>query len=229
MSCSKYASTPQTTNLARVSRLILGPCADVMRDVLLREIPATDLSKKVQKWINSQKRHLLNTSQTDLIFPQPSNIYGGNYSDMDISLLYILLRNVTYLPAHSKGWDNDPDPTDRSVSANIERIRFIRNKHYGHAVEIGIPDTDFQSEFMNIRKIAEDVDVYLGVSKHQKSVDFIKTDKMDPEQEMEWIKHLTILESVVSNVEENTKKIHQNTKEIQKLKHKIENKRIEKF
>ncbi|XP_062587640.1 uncharacterized protein LOC134249288 [Saccostrea cucullata] len=207
MSHSKYASTPQTTNLARISRLILGPCADIMRDVLLNEVPTTDLSRRVKNWIKSEKRNPLNKSQTDLLFPPQSNIYGGNYSDMDISLLYILLRNVTNLPAHNQGWGNDPDPTDRSVSANMERIRLIRNKHYGHAVEIGIPDADFQSEFMIISKIAEDVDIYFGVSKHQESVDFIKREKMDPEQEMKWIKQLTIIESLVSDVEENTREI----------------------
>ncbi|XP_062569654.1 uncharacterized protein LOC134231661, partial [Saccostrea cucullata] len=222
MSCSKYASTPQTTNLARISRLILGPCADIMRDVLLNEVPANDLSKKVKSWKKSEKRNPLNKSQNDLIFPPSSQNYAGDYSDMDISLLYTLLRNVTNLPAHSQGWGNDPDPTDRSVSANMERIRLLRNKHYGHAVVIGIPDADFQTEFMNIRKIAEDVDIYFGVSKHQKSVDFIKTDNMDPEQEMKWIKQLAILESLVSNVEENTQ-------EIQKLKHKVENTGFENF
>ncbi|XP_062611432.1 uncharacterized protein LOC134273260, partial [Saccostrea cucullata] len=222
MSHLKYASTPQTTNLARTSRLILGPCADMMREVLLNEVPTTDLSRRVEKWLKSAKKNPLHISQTDLIFPPPSSIYGGNYSDMDISLLYILLRNVTKLPAHSQGWGNDPDTTDRSVSANMERIRFIRNKHYGHAVEIGIPDADYQNEFMNIRKIAEDVDIYFGGTKYQKSVDFIKTDTMDAEQEMKWIKQLAIFESVVSNVEENTK-------EIQKLKHKIENTGFEKL
>ncbi|XP_062595975.1 serine/threonine-protein phosphatase 6 regulatory ankyrin repeat subunit C-like [Saccostrea cucullata] len=216
MSHSKYASTPQTTNLARISRLILGPCADMMRGVLLKEVPATDLSRRVKSWMKSEKRNPLNKSQADLIFPPPSNIYGGNYSDLDISLLYTLLRNLTTLPAHSQGWGNNPDPTDRSVSANMERIRCIRNKHYGHAVEIGIPDADFQLECMNIRKIAEDVDICFGVSKYQQSVDFIKTEKMDPQQEIKWIKKLTILESLVSVVE-------QNAKEIQKLKNKKEN------
>ncbi|XP_062584566.1 uncharacterized protein LOC134246250 [Saccostrea cucullata] len=211
MSHSKYASTPQTTNLARISRLILGPCADVMRDVLLKEIPATDLSKAVKTWLKTQKRNPLNVSQTELIFPPPSKIYTGDYSNLDITLLYTLLRNVTKLPAHNQGWGNDPDPTDRSVSASMERIRFIRNKHYGHAVDIGIPDVDFQLECMNIRKIAEDVDICFGVSKHQQSVDFIKTEKMDPQQEIKWIKKLTILESLVSDVE-------QNAEEIQKLK-----------
>ncbi|XP_062594182.1 uncharacterized protein LOC134255675 [Saccostrea cucullata] len=222
MSHSKYASTPQTTNLARISRLILGPCADVMRDVLIKEVPATDLSKAVKTWLKTQKRNPLFNSQTDLIFPSPSNIYTGDYSDMDISLLYILLRNVTTLKAHSKGWGNDPDPTDRSVSANIERLRLIRNKYYGHAVQISLPDSDFQSEFSNIRKIVEEVDNYFGVCKHQQSVDFIKTEKMDPEQEMKWIKQLTILESLVSDVEENTR-------EIRELKDKIENRGFENF
>ncbi|XP_062594112.1 ankyrin repeat domain-containing protein 17-like, partial [Saccostrea cucullata] len=34
MSLSKYTSTTETTNLARVARLLLGPCTDVLRDIL---------------------------------------------------------------------------------------------------------------------------------------------------------------------------------------------------
>ena len=51
-----------------------------------------------------------------------SGSYSGNYDDMDISLLYILLRDVCGIQAHKNGWGNAPDSEDRSVSANIERL-----------------------------------------------------------------------------------------------------------
>ncbi|XP_062573887.1 serine/threonine-protein phosphatase 6 regulatory ankyrin repeat subunit B-like [Saccostrea cucullata] len=208
MSCSKYASTPETKNLARISRLILGPCADVMRDVLQKEVPIADLSRRVKSWLRSDTRNTLNKSQTDLIFPPSSNTYSGDYSDLDIYLLYTLLRNVTNLPAHSQGWGNDPEPTDRSVSANIERIRLVRNRYYGHVVNKGISDANFQVEFNNIRIIVEDIDGHLGSPKHLMSVDSIKTQTMDPVQEKKWIVKLNSIDSLARDTDQHKGEIN---------------------
>lgn len=51
MAQSKYASTQETTNLARVARVILGPCTDILRAVLQNEITPSDLSNKVKTYL----------------------------------------------------------------------------------------------------------------------------------------------------------------------------------
>jgi hypothetical protein len=101
---------------------------------------------------------------------------------MDISILYTLLRNITGIPPHIKGWGFDPDPSDRSLSANIERIRSIRNQ----CVHCSVPhmsNKDFLSIWSAIKSTMADIDSFLNNgNKYTKAVDFLRNETMDPEQ-----------------------------------------------
>ncbi|XP_062618269.1 E3 ubiquitin-protein ligase DZIP3-like [Saccostrea cucullata] len=212
MSLSKYTSTPETTNMARLARLILGPCTDVLRDILKTEIPPSDLSKKVKQWTDdlkkNKKRNPLIPSQNDTIFPSPTNQYGGNYSDLDISLLYTILRNVSKIPPHSKGWGETPDHADRSVAANIERIRLLRNKFYGHSADISLSDSEFRQEWRIIWDIIVELERHLGTSTvYQESVKKVKTCSMDPELEHRYINRLGAVDGLHSSVSKFSEKL----------------------
>lgn len=120
MALSKYESIRETTNFARIARIILGPCTDVLRDVLKKELLPSALSQNFKTFIaNRPKKNPINQKQQQLI-----NI--GTYSDFDITLLYFCLRNLCSIPGHIKKWGNDPSLMDRSLSANIERIRILQ-------------------------------------------------------------------------------------------------------
>ncbi|XP_062601738.1 uncharacterized protein LOC134263416 [Saccostrea cucullata] len=208
MSLSKYryTSTTETTNLARLARLILGPCTDALRDVLKKEISPGDLSKECKKWFddpaNHTARNRFNKQYMDLIFPLPAKQYGGNYSDFDISLLYQLLRNISKMPPHTKGWGKDPDPGDRSVSANIERVRVLRNKYYGHINEFSITDSEFRQEWRNIHDIVVELEMTFGTTTaYQDAVKEIKTCSMDPENETKYIQKLTVIDELFEKIE----------------------------
>ncbi|XP_062591547.1 uncharacterized protein LOC134253042, partial [Saccostrea cucullata] len=212
MSLSKYTSTPETTNTARLARLILGPCTDVLREILKKEIPPSDLSKKVKEWTDdlkkNKKRNPFNPSQNDIIFPTPTNQYKGDYSDLDISILYIILRNVSKIPPHSKGWGENPDPADRIVAANIERIRLLRNKYQGHSADIFLSDSEFSQEWRNIRGIIVELERHLGTSTvYQESVKEIKTCSMDPEHEHKYINRLGVVDDLHSSVSRFSEKL----------------------
>lgn len=60
--------------------------------------------------------------QPQITKEQEKIIHNGNYAEFDITLLYFSLRNISKIPPHVKQWGNEPIPSDRSVSANIERI-----------------------------------------------------------------------------------------------------------
>lgn len=140
MAQSKYLSTQETTNLARLSRIVLGPCTDDLRAILGKEILLSSLSETVKTFLAKapkQKTTLITKEQESLI-------NTGNYSDFDISLLYVLLRNITKIPPHIKKWGKTPKRCDRSVSANIERLRLIRND-LGHISKISISDHTFNT------------------------------------------------------------------------------------
>ena len=173
MASTSYAATEEMTNIYRVSRLLMGPCTDQLRDLLRYYIPPASFPAVIQKEISRLPR--LTGPQRNMIIP----IYSGNYDDMDISLLYILLRNLCGIQEHHNGWDKIPDSTDRSVSANIERIRMARNR-CGHSTG-GMSNADFNQIWSEIRVAVVDLDKALGnTNKYQKAVNFIRNDTMDP-------------------------------------------------
>lgn len=77
-------------------------------------------------------------------------IHGKIYVDFDISLLYTILRYICGIHEHKNGWGDVPLPTDRIVSANIERIRLIRNE-YGHSAEFSLSDIEFKRKWQDIQ------------------------------------------------------------------------------
>lgn len=186
MAQSKYCSTRETTNLARLSRIILGPCTDVLRAILRKEIPPSTLPQKVKTYLakTPKPKNTLITKEQELL------INNGNVSDFDISLLYFLLRNITQIPPHINEWGNNPRQCDRSVSANIERIRLIRN-FLGHISEISISEDTFNTRWREISGIVKELDTYLGTSTvYHDSVVELKTCSMDNEQQFRYTKEL---------------------------------------
>lgn len=196
MSHSKYESNRETTNLARVARIILGPCTDLLRYVL-KTISPPDLKNKVKIFIANipkNKRPPINQNQVQVVL-------GGNYSDFDITLLYFLLRNICSLPTHGNQWGNDPSPGDKSVSANIERIRIIRNEFYGHATHFSLSDVDFQLKWNQLFEIVKELEGNFGTSTyHQDAVTEIKSCPMDQEAVKNYIERLLVVEKLQETV-----------------------------
>ncbi|KAK3106958.1 hypothetical protein FSP39_003933 [Pinctada imbricata] len=179
MATSKYSSTEETTNASRVSRVLLDPCTDQLRDLLRHYVPPHTFPQVIQRY--RLKLQNLTKPQIDLILPR-SGHYTGIYSDFDISLLYTLLRNICNIPPHTKGWGKDPDPNDVSLSANIENIRITRNKAYGHVLSSSLSNSDFNDIWSTVRSSVVEIDTFLNNNKtYEKEVDFLRNETMDPE------------------------------------------------
>lgn len=193
MSNSKFKLTGENTNLARVAQMILGPCTNVLRDVLRKKISPPDLEKKVRAYVADTKKPLINKQQEAIV-------YGKDYSKLDVTLLYFLLRNMCSIQPHSNKWGNNPNPGDKSVSANIERVRLIRND-YGHNSETYISDTDFNIKYQDIKNIVQELEKYLGSStKNQDEVKELETCPMDPTQSEKNIKELLDLHEKIKDI-----------------------------
>lgn len=186
MAQNKFSSTLETTNLARETRIILGPCTQVLRDVLTKEINPSNLPQLVRTYLAKPKRSAITPKQKDLI-------NNANYSEFDITLLYFLLRNISQIPQHATEWGKDPDQGDRSVSANIERIRLRRNE-LCHNSNFAISNTDFNKKWQEIFDTVKELENYAGSSTvNQDAVFEIKTCSMDPVQESIYIEKLLVL------------------------------------
>lgn len=95
MSLSKYKSNKWTTHFARFARALLGPCSDVLREVLVKETSPFDLEKKVKSYISLKKKPSIRDDHERLV-------YGKDYSVFDITLLYFLFRNMCSIKPHKK-------------------------------------------------------------------------------------------------------------------------------
>ena len=198
MASTSYAATEEMTNINRVSRLLMGPCTDQLRDLLCFYIPPASFPSVIQREKNRLPH--LTEPQRKLILPN-SGVYSGNYDDMDISLLYILLRNVSGIQAHNRGWGNTPDSTDRSVSANIERLRLARNQ-CGHSLG-RMCYTEFNQIWSEIMAAVVDLDKTLGNgNKYQEIVDFIRNDTMDPVRDKHYRDQLIEQMKEIKNIKE---------------------------
>nr|XP_022305097.1 serine/threonine-protein phosphatase 6 regulatory ankyrin repeat subunit C-like [Crassostrea virginica] len=134
-------------NLKTLRSLLDGPCTNLLQEVLQQHVPEKDIHKLLNDQVKKRLiiPFLRKLNQEDIFYPQ-TGVFNGTYADFDISLLYALIRNLTGIPDHNKGWGNIPDINDTSTAANIERIRILRNK-CAHSFSSKLTDKEFKKEW----------------------------------------------------------------------------------
>ncbi|XP_033739422.1 uncharacterized protein LOC117326809 [Pecten maximus] len=214
---SKYFSSTETTNFARLSRLVVDVCSDVLRAVLRANIPPPGLNAILQ----SQRVHLcryLEHRQQQSLYP-PGGVYTGTLEDLDLTLLYKLIRNlqgINIVP-HVKGWGRRPDNIDRSLAANIDRLRIQRNEAYGHLRRASLSDTDFHRIWGIIRQCISEIEQgSLTGDTYVTAVDNLLTVTMDPDTENEYIGKLRKQQDKFEAIVEDVKRAVVNVESHQK-------------
>lgn len=145
-----------TENFLRLCRLIMVLCNDLFRDILSHYIKPSDLRAELDK--NKKKlMTIMNTDQKKKIYPTNGNT-SLTSNDLDISVIYILLRNICNIPEHYEGWGNYPNKNDTSIAACIERIRIQRNKIAGHSTDGRVTCDEFKNHWSEIRNAVVDIE-----------------------------------------------------------------------
>ncbi|XP_048768979.1 uncharacterized protein LOC125675389 [Ostrea edulis] len=93
-----------------------------LRDLLSKKIPPKDIFQRVSNGTKKQKENVKN--QMPLIEAAANE---EDYSSLDITLLYSLLRNFTDVSEPTDGWRNEPKDGFIRLGDDIERIRHMRN------------------------------------------------------------------------------------------------------
>nr|XP_022316857.1 uncharacterized protein LOC111120436 [Crassostrea virginica] len=141
-------SPEDRTRFCRLSLVIIDELTQILRDLLHNEVHPSQILNKV-----NQFGHLkLRADQIAVI--RDANTRG--YQDFDITLLYTLLRNVCQnitFPSQNWGVSNMPSPNEVTVGDDVERIRLIRNKLFGHIPEAAISETEFKDYWSIISNI----------------------------------------------------------------------------
>ena len=126
-------STLERSNFQRLSTLlVVGGTATLLKLLESKLPPGTNL----QDFLADPKiklsiiRHLTRP-QKELLYP-PLGTSEVESRNLDISIIFKLLRNACGMTEPPKGWDQLPDETDESLEADMARIKFYRNSVYGH-------------------------------------------------------------------------------------------------
>ena len=94
-----------------------------IRPQQLYTVLSTTYKKKITKLKN---KRILQQDQVDKLLPPNST--ATDSSEFDITLICILIRNCTNLPAPLNGWDDkNPPSNDQSIAAFVIRAREWRN------------------------------------------------------------------------------------------------------
>ena len=144
-SASALDDTHEKCSGTKLARLLIDGGTETLRRTFDSIRPPANLQAVLrtnQPLLNTlRKKRVINTSQWDILYPP-----GGAAPDskaFDITLLCVLLRNICGLTAPATGWDALPPAADVSRKANLARIKYYRNKLYGHVTSTGVSETDF--------------------------------------------------------------------------------------
>lgn len=169
-----YCFNPQkaSDNYLRLCQLIALLCGDLFRDILSRYIKPTDLRSELDN--NKQKLvNIFNKQQQNQIYPATGNT-SLTAKDFDITIIYILLRNICNIPSHKTGWGNPPAKGDNSIAAGIEIIRLTRNSISAHSTNGMIEDPVFDKHWKELRNVVVQIETQLtGSELYKRGVDFL--------------------------------------------------------
>ena len=149
-------ATDEKANFQRLTRLLMRGGLALLREMFDSIHPPANLPAvlsnpviKTQLQTLRRNRVLTHPEWNCLYNPSGPGTYGKS-TDFDISLLCKLLRAICSLTPPATGWDILPNSTDHSLEADLVRIKFYRNKIYGHNHSMEITNADFEKLWMEI-------------------------------------------------------------------------------
>ena len=179
------SSSKETTNYARLCRLLVDVGTQALRDTLDAIHPPANLpsvlaaNKRTLQSLRVKK--IINPIQWGKLFPAIPTAVSSR--DFDTTLLMVLLRNLCGLTAPMTGWDALPAVTDLSREADIARVKYFRNTVYGHAEKASVDDISFNNFWSDIRNTL----VRLGGVTYQAAIDKLRNETMDPDIEDHYV------------------------------------------
>ena len=180
-------STSEKANFHRVTRLLISGGTRLLRETFDFIHPPSCLHRVlknpvVEKQLKSAR---LSKPQWDCLYPSPG-VYGKS-TDFDLTLLFRLLRTICNLTPPALGWDALPASTDRSLTADLARIKYYRNSIYGHVNQnMEITDDEFPALWQTISDALARIAGCIGHTtkiKWQKAIDSFLKDPLTAEDE----------------------------------------------
>ncbi|CAB4038660.1 E3 ubiquitin- ligase DZIP3, partial [Paramuricea clavata] len=197
-SCSVMASVDleEKSNFTRLSRLLVDKGTEALRNTFDAIHPPANLPGVLnanRKSLLRLRFRVINDSQWNLLFPPSGN--PPDSKTFDVTLLTVLFRNICGFTAPPTGWDTMPVNTDRSVQANIVRLKSFRNEVYAHVTSTQLDNATFESLWLQIAQALVELNI------PQNDVDDLKTCPLAHEEQI----YVEMLKKLKSQEEESTK------------------------
>ena len=172
---SVFERTDEQINGLKLMRLIVDGGTEALKNTFTKIYPGNlqvvlSCTRSYNTLCKLKHNRIINQDQWDILYPPKSQ--PPNINNFDITLLFVLLRNICNLspPASSAYWNRMPIVTDHSREADIIRIKLFRNKRFGHISNTTVSLSDFNTFWAEISSPL----VRLGID--QIEVDRLKND-----------------------------------------------------
>ncbi|XP_061170980.1 uncharacterized protein LOC133180481 [Saccostrea echinata] len=179
-----------TENFARLCQLLVTICGDVMRDILSHYIKPVNFRQELDK-NRSKLEKITNAQEKDLLYPPHSSsscVPQIRSRDLDLSLLYKILRNICNIPTHIAGWGKQPRVGDFSLASCIERIRILRNSISGHSTDGAVDDVEFENYWRELKKSVVEIErEVIGSDKYERGIDHLYDCDLNPTKSKEYV------------------------------------------
>nr|XP_022308992.1 uncharacterized protein LOC111114803 isoform X2 [Crassostrea virginica] len=184
-SVPKLSLTKPAENYCRLCQLIMTVCSDLFRDILSHHIQPANLRRELDNNKNTLLKALKIHDHKELLFPQ-SGGQSLSAKDMDLTILYALLRNICGIPPHPNGWGNTPNTGDVTLAACIERIREQKNAIASHSKIGEIDDIRFQDIWMKLQSDIVNIEKELiGGNMYERAVKVLLSCEFTPTKAQE--------------------------------------------
>ena len=175
-----FTSTKETSNYARLRRLLVDVGSQVLRSTFDQIHPPVTLHKVMGSTSvhyatlkSLRKKKVLSPKQWGKLYPSRSTVSSATF---DITLLLVLLRNICGLNPPSTGWDCLPPATNISIADDIARVKYYRNSLIGYASQASMDDSSFSAYWQEVREAL----VRLGGAHFRSEIDNLEQDCMNP-------------------------------------------------
>ncbi|XP_052086128.1 uncharacterized protein LOC127723528 [Mytilus californianus] len=192
LSSENRSSRNEKGNLKRknyflILRLTLDIGTRVLREEFESRFPKNRSFGQIFKIYKSDLKPKLDKTSRKIIYPKEGK-YTGNLRDLAIPTLYSLCRCAANIQPHDQGWGNPPNEDDRSLSANIERIRIIRNEIVSYP-ECKMDEAEYKMKLRSLKQTLlglgakeKDINDIIDISSGQQLRYTSKVDKWSDEQ-----------------------------------------------
>ena len=198
-----FTSTKETSNYARLCRLLVDVGSQVLRSTFDQIHPPVTLHKVLGSTSvhyatlkSLRKKKVLSPKQWGKSYPSRSTVSSATF---DITLLMVLLRNICGLSPPVTGWDCLPPATNISIADDIARVKYYRNFLIGYASQASVDDSSFSAYWQEIREAL----VRLGGAHFRTEIDNLEQDCMNPKLKKQLKKEDDSIKDKVEEIEGN--------------------------